>query len=182
MRIFVIFSAAIVALSSVIAASAGPSRVTYGDVRALFQAEVPAGFIVPGNAAPSRAENGRIFALGGDSLNCVEDWHVAMVTISTSESGAFFSNRKEAVAFFDSMQVTFFVDGNPVNVERTAVKQLNFDDLGDAISDNDWGASYGSFLSPGQLASGSHEISSEFDIPGFGVVSGSHTAEFIVCT
>jgi hypothetical protein len=135
------------------AAASAHSRVTCGDVEAIFQARTTANQIqsAHGNTVSAVRQGfirGRISPFFNSHAFCSGDWLVLLV----SEGAA--TTHRESVAYRAQIGVTFTMDGQPVSTQQTALKRfLTVPPTGDF-----WGWSVGHFYAPDSLGDGDHTL------------------------
>jgi hypothetical protein len=148
-------------------ALAGPTR---GDAQATFEAFFTGGSAIRlhnplAKGAPgvpfSAPDSARIFALFDNVAYCQEGWHV--IVLSVFDDPSFYSSRNELRAYLSSLSQEFVLDGVPLEVETTSVKEFPLFSLNPLMVVN-----FGAFLAPGALSLGTHELQSINHDPVFG--------------
>jgi hypothetical protein len=150
-------------------ALAGPTR---GDAEATFEAFFTGGSAIRfhnplakgGPGVPFGApDSARIFSLFDNVAYCQEGWHV--IVVGAFDDPSFYSSRNELRAYLSSLSTEFVLDGVPLEVETTSVKELPFpgSSLNPLMVVN-----FGAFLAPGALSLGTHELQTIFHDPVFG--------------
>jgi hypothetical protein len=143
-------------LGSTQAYAAPPAGPTRGEANAVFQSNFTGGFAIrthnfeaqgaPGGPAIPTPDSARIYPGEPDLEYCAQGWHVITLGV--------FSEVRQSLAAEDEQ---FALDGVSLQTERTAIKKLQhpFPDF----SENPlWAVTFGTFLPPGSLSLGSHEI------------------------
>jgi hypothetical protein len=147
-------------------ALAGPTR---GDAEATFQAFFTGGTAIRfhnplakgGPGVPFDApDSARIFALFDNVAYCQEGWH--LIVLGEFDDPSFYSSRNELRVYLSSLSVEFVLDGVPLEVETTSVKELGFAPNPLMV------VNFGAFLGPGALSLGTHELQTIFHDPVFG--------------
>jgi hypothetical protein len=147
---------------------------TRGDAQAIFEAFFTGGSAIrfhnplamgaPGVpfGAPDSA---RINAGFDNVVYCQEGWHV--IEVGFFDDPSFYSSRNELRAYLSSLSTEFVLDGVPLEVETTSVKE--FPHPPPQLSLNPLMAvNFGAFLAPGALSLGTHELHTIFHDPVFG--------------
>ena len=146
-------------------AGANSSRSTEGDARAVLNAFGNGGWAILGHSptsmgAPAAGLVGsatviRPFAFFNGRHYCVLDWHVAVIAWIDGGDRAF--TRQDAEGSLGQIVQTFWVDGAPVETERTPIKRFLRDTSAFGFAE----AYYfqeGRLLAPDDLAVGTHTI------------------------
>jgi hypothetical protein len=146
---------------------AGP-RATKGDAEAVLQAGGSGGFAILQHSkiaegAPSQGLSDsrvaiRPFSAWDGRHFCQLDWHVILVADIEPVDAT--SSRQDAQAAVDALAITLTLDGAPLPLTRTAVKQFLDPErfgLEDAVF-----AQWGHIISPTDLAVGRHTLSGQF--------------------
>jgi hypothetical protein len=172
-------------------AGAADGKVTYGDVRAHFEAFEGGGAVVFFKAGPPAADvaaSANLFehsirpfpgsAWDGASF-CDTDWHLLVLAISVAGlEGEPKVTREEGVAMLEPTSVDLYLDGALLtDTERTPIKRLVQSlallDDGTIVEVFDgWWFQTGAFFGPGELAVGQHTFSATVTDPEFGVFVG----------
>jgi hypothetical protein len=158
-------------------AAAAPGRITWGDVRALFEARTTATQIQLSNghltSAPTTAfERGRInpFASGQDF--CDRDWLILLASFGIGHTPG--SMR----AVRATITMTFTVDGAPVSTVATATKRFLTGDPKTSF----YGWSVAHFYEPGELVDGVHTLETTItSTTGFEVTDTTFTVGSAAC-
>jgi hypothetical protein len=165
-----VLSVAMLAVSSVAVADP-PTR---GDAQATFEAFSTGGSAIrfhnplakgrPG-VEPLSPDSARIFALFDNVAYCQEGWRV--IVLGFFDDPSFYSSRNELRAYLSSLSMEFVLDGVPLEVETTSVKE--FPHPPPELSLNPlMEVNFGAFLAPGALSLGTHELQTIFHDPVFG--------------
>jgi hypothetical protein len=149
-------------IAPVLAASSR-TRVTWGDVRALFetrttsnQIQLSKGLMV---SAPGRAfSRGRINPFFDGQQLCDRDWLVLLVSFGGDQ------RLQSTRTIRAGTSVDFLVDGSPVSTRETAIKRF----LAPNPTAYFFGWSVGHFYAPGSLSDGTHALDTTFHSPGGG--------------
>jgi hypothetical protein len=174
------------AMLAVASPAAADDDITYGDVRAHFQASEGAGSMIDLLAGPPASElagPATFFSHGirpfagtpwdGSSV-CEEDWQLLLfAVIAAALEGEPAVSRTEAEALLAPVTVDLYLDGTRLtDTEGTPIKRLV---LGIAGIDGDivevtdgWWVQTGAFRAPGALAVGTHTFGAAVVIPDVG--------------
>jgi hypothetical protein len=173
--LFLLVFVVIVPLSGSPAALANSSRITRGDVEAVFNAFTTGGVtilfrgqvkVVEGAPADIIGSQGAIKPLGpwDGKRYCVDDWHV--ILIGYLDGGDKSYTLKDAIAFLSPVVVSFTLDGVPLAGDRTPIKRfLAPERLG---LDEAYGFQAGRIMSPDELSVGTHALGVVFHDPVYG--------------
>lgn len=170
--------AIVVATVALILAVASPAwarePVTYGDVRAQFEAVGTGGAVIFTNkgfetaippASPFLHSIRPIKSFFDGRRYCELDWHLVTITLGGSAEAFAVSTTQEARAIIENTQVTFKIDNVPVPAqESTAVKTFLNSLLGGVPGESFWRA-WGNFYAPAVLPVGSHSLSGSVTSP-----------------
>src|SRR5712691_11257895 len=146
-------------------ARADSSRITRGDVEALFQAGFNGGAAIRVNGdvlegapvTPGAAI--RPFSGGTVRHFCALDWHVIAATfLDVFPQSA--DVHAQAVADLSSTGVEIRLDGVPLTLEQTAIKAANPTSIEESFGAGmaGFGFQAGHFVAPGALAPGTHTL------------------------
>lgn len=172
-------------------AGAADGQVTYGDVRAHFEAFEGGGAVVFFKAGPPAADVAAPANLFEHSIRpfpgsawdgasfCDTDWHLLVIAISAAAvEGEPKVTREEGVAILEPTSVDLYLDGALLtDTERTPIKRLVQSlallDDGTIVEVFDgWWFQTGAFFGPGELAVGPHTFSATVTDPVFGTFVG----------
>jgi len=189
-----VFSVAMLAASSVAVADA-PTGPTQGDAQAAFQAFFTGGLTVftsnpLANGAPARGagapfapppeDSARIYPLAEDASYCQGGWHVIM--LGNFDDPSFYTSRSELLDYLMSVTMEFLLDGAPLTVETTSVREFSHP-LPEVFPDVDtmMVRTYGAFLAPGALSLGTHELRTIVHDPLFGDADWTVSFTAVAC-
>lgn len=193
----VLLASALMALSVAASASASPPRVTRGDAESVFQAFNNGGWairlhpgVIEGPPADFQLDSLARIAAGTNNRHyCALDWHVILVsTVEGNRPGESLTNQ-EIWDNLEARQVTFLLDGAPLEVERTNPRRTTnpeFRGFYEAFYVNT-----GRVMAPDELAVGQHtlvaigslqgvisRITFFIDAPGTGVCGADDALRF----
>ena len=167
---------AVVALGATMSYAASPGAQTRGDAQAQFQAFFTGGASirlnnpeaqgVPGVPIDPPLDSARIYPLPDGVEYCQQGWHVVMLVIF-DDPNLYPGGKQELRDLLSAITVQFFLDGVPLEMERTAIKRLQhpLPEFGEGpylvLAD-------GAFLAPGSLSLGTHELRTVGHDPVFG--------------
>jgi hypothetical protein len=160
-----VLSMFLVTLFSGTRVSAGPDRVTNGDVEAALRSwntGFRAIFFISNSvaAAPLDAFQRARISPGSDGVHyCVEDWHFVHIAWITGGDESF--TRDDAVAELAFIENTFILDGAVLPIQKTPVVRR----VVSLFFDVDYGISVGSILAPEDLGVGEHTLTFVFSFP-----------------
>lgn len=170
-------------LVGLVVASAAPAgaakndRVTYGDVRAMFQTAEGGGSVAFQTGTPA------MFAAPADIFDhsirpfpfspwdgrhvCEDDWQLLVLALFDGTPDRSYSHR-DAAAILGTSSIELVLDGTVLtDAQRTALKRFK-STFNNDIVEGYW-YQEGVFYAPGELAVGPHTFSATFDIPFFGL-------------
>jgi hypothetical protein len=175
--LFLLVSVVVVSLSGSPAALANSSRITRGDVEAVFNAFLTGGRtilfrgqakVVEGAPADFVGSQGAIRPFGGTPFDgkhyCVDDWHV--ILIAQFDGGDKSYTRKDAIAYVSQVVVSFTLDGVPLAGDRTPIKRF-LAPQGFGL-DEAYGFQAGRIMSPDELSVGAHALGVTVHDPVYG--------------
>lgn len=169
--LMLILSIGLVALG--IGPAASSDRFTRGDAQAAMRAGIPGGHTIQTMTPTTAPDLGNypaiwLFSLAEDLRVCTQDWRVLMF-------GWFvLGTHDQAVAERNLLDVSFAIDGLPVDSQATAIQRLAHPNF--PITDPLWGWLYGSLIPPGSLSVGAHQLDTFLIFDG----EGSLTVTFFV--
>ncbi|HEY2916600.1 MAG TPA: hypothetical protein VGI98_05225 [Candidatus Limnocylindrales bacterium] len=136
------------------------ARVTYGDVRALFEARTTANQVQLAKglsvSAPRTAFlRARINPFFDGQAYCDRDWLILLVSFVGDE------HLQSTKAIRAHTSVDFVLDGSPVATRQTPVKRFLAADRADFF----FGWTVARFYAPGSLADGPHALETTFHYP-----------------
>lgn len=157
-----VVAASALSIAVVAPALAAPhTRVTYGDVRALFEARTTANSIQLAKglskSAPRVAfDRGRITPFFDGRTYCDRDWLILLVSFGGDE------RLQSSKALRAQTSVEFQLDGSPVPTRETPMKRF----LAAHPTEFFFGWTIAHFYAPGSLADGLHSLETTFHYPG----------------
>jgi hypothetical protein len=141
----------------------GATRISRGEVEAVFEAFTTGGFIgllhgeVTGAPVDVFGSHGAIRPF--DAWNglhfCAEDWHVILVAVRDGGDNTF--TRQDAERVLSASAVTFTLDGQRLSTTRTAIKRLL--DPARFNLQEAYAFQEGRIMSPDDLSVGEHALS-----------------------
>jgi hypothetical protein len=166
----------LVALGGPRAHASSPHGQTRGEARAAFQAFFSGGFAIrthnplangaprqPGEPTFPAPESARIYPAADGVAYCEQGWHVVMLAFFDDPS--LYGSMQELFAYLSSIELQFALDGVPLEMERTPIKRFQHPDFSEVPF---MSITFGSFLPPGSLSEGTHELRTIFHDPVFG--------------
>ena len=175
--LFPLVFVAVVSLSGSPAVLANSSRITRGDVEAVFNAFITGGRtilfhgqvkVVEGAPADFRGSHGAIRPLSQSAWDgkhfCVEDWHV--ILLGFIDGGDKSYTMKDAIANESQLVISFTLDGVLLVSEQTPIKRF----LEPQVTglDEAYGFQAGRIMSPDELTVGTHALSFAVHDPVYG--------------
>ena len=156
------------------------TRITRGEVEAVFEAFTTGGFsvllhggMVRGAPADDFGSHGAIRPFQQwDGLHfCAEDWHVILIATIDGSDQSF--TRQDADRLLSGTTITFTLDGVELATDRTAIKRfLNPARFGFEVA---YAFQEGRLMSPGDLSPGDHTLSVVAAEPGQPVFANTIT-------
>lgn len=144
-----------------------PGRITRGDAEAVLNAFGTGGLVIlrrkgeTAEAAPADflGSSGSIRPFRDSAWDgrhfCAEDWHVILVGWIDGGDASF--GHQQAEAAFDSVTISFTLDGAELSTTRTAIKPFN--DPERFGLERAWYFQQGKVMAPDDLSVGQHELS-----------------------
>jgi hypothetical protein len=165
----------VMALGTTVSAKTSSDGPTRGEAQAAFQAFFTGGSAIrahnpmaeggPGVPIDPPVDSARIYPGVEDAVYCAEGWHVVMLA-SFDDPTFYPGGHAELFEFLSAVSFQFFLDGSPMEMEHTSIRQ--FPHPLPEFSENPLMAvTFGSFLEPGSLSVGTHELRTLYHDPLF---------------
>lgn len=173
--IAVIAAVAVLAIGQGLATAASPGATTRGEAEAAFHAFTGGlairnhhlnaqGAPLQGATLPG-PDGARILSFYPDQEYCAQGWHVISANLFYSEAELLpfgVTSKKQLMYALALTDVQWILDGVPLTVERTPIRQLT--NLG--FPDYEpYGLTFGTFMPPGSLSVGTHTLQETFTVP-----------------
>jgi hypothetical protein len=162
-------------IGSTLAAKASAGPPTRGDAEAAFQAFFAGGSAIrahnplaggaPGVPVDPPPDSTRIYPAIDDAVYCAQGWHVVMLA-SFDDPTLYPGGNQELFEFLSAVTFQFFLDGAPLEMERTSIKRFPHPEPG-FFENPLMAVTFGAFLQPGALSEGSHELRTIYHDPLF---------------
>ena len=169
--------------------AASPGAQTRGDAQAQFEAFFTGGMSirlsnpeaqgVPGVPIEPPLDSARIYPLLDGVVYCQQGWHVVMLGLF-DDPNLYPGGKQELRDLLSAITDQFFLDGVPLEMERTAIKRFQHpppefsEDPFLVLTD-------GAFLAPGSLSLGTHELRTLVHDPVFGEFDDTVSFTVVSC-